>query len=91
MNNDTVEGSTRDLGGRVKEANGVLTGDDRLRSEGVADQVGGNAQKAMGAARDAVAPLVTQAREFARAKPTATAAVVGVLGVALLNTLRGRR
>jgi uncharacterized protein YjbJ (UPF0337 family) len=91
MNNDTLEGSTRDIGGRVKETTGVLTGDERLRSEGVADQVGGNAQKAVGAARDAVAPIINQAKDFARAKPMATVALVGVIGVALLNTLRGRR
>lgn len=91
MNNDTLEGSTRDISGRVKETTGVLTGDERLRGEGVADQVGGNAQKAVGAARDAVAPILNQAKDFARAKPMATAALVGVLGVALLNTLRGRR
>jgi uncharacterized protein YjbJ (UPF0337 family) len=91
MNKDTLEGSTHDLGGRVKESAGVLTGDERLRSEGVADQVGGNAQKAVGAARDAVAPIINQAKDFARSKPMATAALVGVLGVALLNTLRGRR
>lgn len=90
MNNDTLEGSTRDIGGRVKESAGVLTGDERLRSEGVADQVGGNAQKAVGAARDAVAPIINQAKDFARAKPMATAALVGIIGVALLNTLRGR-
>jgi uncharacterized protein YjbJ (UPF0337 family) len=91
MNNDTLEGQTRDIGGRVKETTDVLTGDERLRSEGAADQVGGNAQKAVGAARDAVAPIINQAKDFARAKPMATAALVGVLGVALLNTLRGRR
>jgi uncharacterized protein YjbJ (UPF0337 family) len=91
MNNDTLDGSSRDFGGRVMETTGVLTGDERLRGEGVADQVGGNAQKAVGAARDAVAPIINQAKDFARAKPMATAALVGVLGVALLNTLRGRR
>lgn len=91
MNNDTLEGQTRDIGGRVKETTGALTGDERLRSEGVADQVSGNAQKAVGAARDAVAPIINQAKDFAPAKPMATVALVDVLGVALLNTLRGRR
>jgi uncharacterized protein YjbJ (UPF0337 family) len=91
MNSDTIEGQTRDLTGRVKESAGIIAGDQNLRSEGVADQVGGNAQKAVGAARDAVAPIIGQAREFARAKPLATAALLGVVGMAFLNTLRGRR
>ncbi|MFD1612882.1 CsbD family protein [Sphingomonas tabacisoli] len=91
MNNDTLEGQVRDIGGRVKETTGTLTNDPTLRGEGVADQVGGNAQKAVGAAGDAIAPIVDQAKEFARSKPLATATLVGVLGVALLNTLRGRR
>jgi uncharacterized protein YjbJ (UPF0337 family) len=91
MNSDTIEGQTRDIAGRVKESTGVLTGDNRLRGEGVADQVSGNTQKAVGSLRDAIAPIVGQAREVARKSPMATAAVVGVLGIALLNTLRGRR
>jgi uncharacterized protein YjbJ (UPF0337 family) len=91
MNNDTLEGQTRDIGGRVKETTGTLTGDEQMRTEGVADQVSGNAQKAVGSARDAVAPIINQAKDFARSRPMATAALVGVLGVALLNTLRGKR
>lgn len=91
MNSDTLEGHTRDLGGRVKETTGVLTGDERLRSEGVADQVGGNTQKAIGSLRDAVAPLTNQARDLARKQPLATAALVGVIGIGLLNSLRKGR
>lgn len=91
MNNDTLEGQTRDLGGRVKETTGALMGDNALRSEGVADQVGGNTQKAIGSLRDAAAPITRQAKDLARKQPMAVAALVGVVGLALLNTLRGRR
>lgn len=75
----------------MKEKTGVLTGDAQLRSEGRADQVGGNAQTAVGSARDAIEPVVAQARDLARTRPVATAALVGVVGLALLNTSRGRR
>ena len=34
---------------------------------------------------------VTKATEFAKQRPWATAALAGVVGMALLNTLRGRR
>ena len=37
------------------------------------------------------APLIEKAKAFAKAKPAATAALAGVLGIALINTLRGRR
>ncbi|WP_174274558.1 hypothetical protein [Sphingomonas bacterium] len=36
------------------------------------------------------APIVDQAKSFAKARPFATAALAGVIGVALLNTLRGK-
>lgn len=91
MNTDTIEGQTRDITGRVKETTGVLTGDDALRTEGVADQVGGNTQKAVGSIRDALAPIVGEAKTAATKRPWAAAALVGVVGLALLNTLRGRR
>lgn len=44
-----------------------------------------------GGARDMAGQYVEKARAFAKAKPAATAALAGVLGLALLNTLRGRR
>ena len=36
------------------------------------------------------APLIDKARGFAKARPFASAALAGVVGIALLNTLRGR-
>ncbi|NIJ07136.1 hypothetical protein FHS31_000718 [Sphingomonas vulcanisoli] len=35
-------------------------------------------------------PLIDQAKAFAKARPFASAALAGVLGVALINTLRGK-
>lgn len=55
-----------------------------------ADQTTNN-QGATANARDAAGQYVNKARDFAKAKPAATAALAGVLGLALLNTLRGRR
>lgn len=42
-------------------------------------------------ARNTAGQYVDKARAFAKAKPAATAALAGVLGIALLNTLRGKR
>lgn len=49
-----------------------------------------NVQKQVGAAKDAIGPLTDKAKGFAKARPFATAAALGVVGLAVLNTLRGR-
>ena len=53
--------------------------------------IGDKANQAIDAARDAVTPLADKARGFAKQRPFAAAALAGVLGVALLNTLRGKQ
>ena len=90
MNTDTLAGSATDLGGQVKEGLGTAFGDTSLRAEGKADQASGAAQRTIGEAKDAVAPLIDQARQFMRDRPFAAAALGGVVGLALLNTLRGK-
>jgi ElaB/YqjD/DUF883 family membrane-anchored ribosome-binding protein len=56
---------------------------------------GAKATQAYGQARDVIAekagPLVDKARGFAKERPFAAAALAGVVGIAILNTLRGRR
>lgn len=95
MNSDTLSGTATDLGGKIKETAGDATGDRSLQGEGLADQLGGKAQKAIGSARDALAggagPIVDQVKGFAKDRPFTAAAVAGVLGIALLNTLRGKK
>lgn len=94
MNGDTIGGEGRDMGGKLKETTGNLTGDSALQGEGIVDQLGGKAQKAVGAARDALTangPIVDQVKGFAQKRPFAFAALAGVLGIALINTLRGKR
>lgn len=95
MNQDTLEGEGRDIVGKLKETAGDVTGDRSLQGEGLIDQLSGKTQKVIGAARDALAtdgaPLLDKARQFARERPFASAALVGVVGLAILNTLRGKR
>ena len=47
--------------------------------------------EAVTALRDAVGPLAGKATEFARARPYATAALLGTIALAVFNTLRGSR
>ena len=93
MNATTFSGEAQDLTGNIKEGVGKATGDTSLQGSGVADQLAGNAKQAIGAAKDAInnpGPLVDKAKGFAKDRPFATAALVGVVGLALLNTLRGK-
>ena len=95
MNQDTLEGEGRDVVGKLKEAAGNVTGDQSLQGEGLIDQLNGKTQKVIGAAREALAtdgpPLLDKPQQFARERPFASAALVGVVGLAILNTLRGKR
>lgn len=49
-----VEGSAKQLGGKLKETAGKLAGDEKLKAEGRADQVQGKVQNAFGSAKDAL-------------------------------------
>lgn len=94
MNTDTLVGAATDLGGKIKEGLGSATGDKSLRAEGKADQLGGQARQSYGQARNAVEdtirPAIDYARQFIHERPFTAAALGGVLGIALINTLRGK-
>lgn len=51
---DRIEGAAKNLGGKAKEAAGKVTGDEKLKAEGRADQVEGKVQNAVGGAKDAI-------------------------------------
>ena len=53
MNKDRVAGSAKEIKGAVKDAAGKLTGDAKLRAEGMSDRAKGKAQNALGAMKDA--------------------------------------
>ena len=95
MNEDILAGEGRDIGGKIKETAGDVVGNPSLQAEGLGDQLAGKVQKVSGSVRDAldqnVAPLVERGKDFARKRPFAALALAGVLGIALINTLRGKR
>jgi uncharacterized protein YjbJ (UPF0337 family) len=55
MNKDEIEGATQKGVGAVKDAVGKLTGNDKLRAEGLADKLAGSAKESVGHVKDAVA------------------------------------
>ncbi len=54
IDDDRIEGSAKNLGGKLKEGLGNLTGDAKLQSEGEADQIKGKAQNAIGGIKDSM-------------------------------------
>lgn len=95
MNEDKLAGAGNDIAGKVKENVGSATGDTSLQGSGILDQVKGAIQKTIGGVAGdntpGASPTIDKAKQFAKDRPWATAALVGVVGMAVLNTLRGRR
>jgi len=54
MDKDRVKGSATNVSGKVKEGAGKVTGDEKLKSEGVLDQAKGKVQNAVGGIKDAI-------------------------------------
>ena len=52
MNEDQTKGKAKDIGGKVKEEAGDLTGNKDMKHEGQADQVEGKVQKGVGDVKD---------------------------------------
>jgi uncharacterized protein YjbJ (UPF0337 family) len=58
MNRDELEGKKDQLKGKVKQATGDLTDDDKLHDEGVADEAAGDVQEGFGRARRKVGKAI---------------------------------
>lgn len=52
MDKDRVKGSGKQMGGKVKEAAGKATGDEKMKRDGQANQVDGKVQNTVGGAKD---------------------------------------
>lgn len=51
---DRVSGSGKQMGGKLKEGVGKLTGDQKLQAEGKGDKAKGKVQNAVGGVKDAL-------------------------------------
>jgi uncharacterized protein YjbJ (UPF0337 family) len=58
MNQDELKGKKDKLTGKVKQAAGDLTDNERLHDEGVADEAAGNVQEGFGRARRKVGETI---------------------------------
>ena len=59
MDENRVEGTARNVGGKVQEGVGRLTGDAHARAEGLANQAAGTAQDLYGQAADTARQTAT--------------------------------
>ncbi len=58
VDKDRVEGSAKNIGGKIKEGFGKLTGDTKTEAEGKADQVEGKVQNTVGGIKDKARELL---------------------------------
>jgi uncharacterized protein YjbJ (UPF0337 family) len=58
MNRDELEGKAEALKGKIKKATGDLTNNPGLHDEGVADEVAGKTQDAIGGAKRKVGEVI---------------------------------
>jgi uncharacterized protein YjbJ (UPF0337 family) len=58
MNRDELDGKGEQLKGKVKQAAGDLTDNDRLHDEGVADEAAGEVQEGFGRGRRKVGEAI---------------------------------
>jgi uncharacterized protein YjbJ (UPF0337 family) len=65
MNEDRIAGTTRNLGGKVQEGFGRVTGDTKTQAEGLVNQAAGAAQDLYGQAKDSAAEAAQVVRRGA--------------------------
>ena len=51
---DRIEGAAKNIGGKIKEGIGNVTGDEKLKAEGKADQLTGKVQNTVGGIKDSL-------------------------------------
>ena len=66
MDENRIEGTARDLGGKVQEGLGKLTGNARRQAEGLANQAAGTAQDLYGQAADSARESVNSLEKSLR-------------------------
>ena len=76
VDENEVEGTARDLGGKIQDAVGGLTGDTETQAQGKINQAAGQAQKAIGS-------LADDLRDNVMDQPLTALAIVGGIGLVL--------
>lgn len=84
MDEDRMKGAATNVGGKVKDAMGGLTGDTKMQAEGKMDQATGQLQNTIGSAKDAVkegaSTMGAQLDSFMSEKPMMSLAIAAGIG-----------
>ena len=91
MTDDRIEGAVRKGVGRVQDAVGGRTGDERTQADGKLNQAAGSVQDIVGQARDRASDLYEEVESYAKEQPLAALAVTLGLGVVIGLVLSGGR
>ncbi|OZI74506.1 CsbD family protein [Bordetella genomosp. 12] len=78
MSIDTVTGKAKELAGRGEEAAGEVFEDAKLRARGLARQMEGKVQGAMGSAADSIDDVADTVQSLVRRHPVGSLVAVGV-------------
>lgn len=90
MDQDRIEGTATNLGGKVKDAVGGMVGDNKTQAEGKADQISGQVQNAYGSAKDVVGEQMDTLGNQVRDRPLGALLIAGGIGY-LISFLMHRR
>lgn len=66
MDENRVTGTAGNIGGKVQEAAGKLTGDTKLQARGAANQAAGDVEELYGQAKDAAADVAQSIQQGAK-------------------------
>ena len=66
MDTDRIKGAAQELGGKLQQGYGGLSGDRSMQAEGVAREMGGKAQGIVGEAKDQVRHVAEDASSYVR-------------------------
>ena len=80
VDENRIEGTARQMGGKVEEAGGGLMGDTGTKAQGGADQMVGAAQEAFGSAKEAVGDWSKTIVDFTKDKPIAALLIAASAG-----------
>jgi uncharacterized protein YjbJ (UPF0337 family) len=67
MDENLMTGTARNIGGKVQEAAGKLTGDTKLQAKGSVNQAAGDMEELYGQAKDAAADVAQSVQQGAKA------------------------
>ncbi len=92
MDEDRFKGAATNMGGKVKDAVGGLTGDTKTQAEGKLDQATGQLQNTIGSAKDAVqegaSTMGAQLDSFMSEKPMMSLAIAAGVGYLFARVTR---